>query len=93
MLSTSSYKYLLTCVDACTKYTWVYPIKLKSNVLLTFTHFVTATQVQFSTKVKAVQIDGGGEFQVRATLYSTRGVVHRFACPHTSPKWLNSAQA
>lgn len=44
MLSTSGYKYLLTCVDASTKYTWVFPMKLKSDVLLTFTHFITVVE-------------------------------------------------
>lgn len=45
MLFVSGYKYLLTCVDASTKYTWVFPLKLKSEVHSTFTHFIAPIRV------------------------------------------------
>lgn len=80
--SSCGYKYLLTCVDAYTRYTWVFPLKLKSNVRLTFTHFITTIEVQFSTHNKAVQTDGGGEFKSLTTLFHSKGIAHRLACPH-----------
>lgn len=38
--SSSGYQYFLTCVDACTRFTWVFPPKLKSN-----THLICSVQV------------------------------------------------
>ncbi|KAA3470075.1 retrovirus-related Pol polyprotein from transposon TNT 1-94 [Gossypium australe] len=35
-------------------------------------------------KLKAVQTDGGGEFQVLKLYLTQQGIVHRFACPYTS---------
>lgn len=95
MISTSRYKYLLACVDACTKHTCIYPFKFKFDVLLTFTHFTTVVEVQFSTRIKAraVQIDVGGEFQALTSLLPTKSTALRLACPHTSPEWLSKAQA
>lgn len=45
--------------------------------------FLTIVEVQFSTKVDAVQTDGGGEFQALTSLFNTKGIAHRIACPHT----------
>lgn len=59
MLSNCDYKYMLTCVDAFSKYTWVFPVELKFHFFLTFTHFLTTIEVQLSTKVKVVHTDGG----------------------------------
>lgn len=77
------YKYLLIYVDANSKYTWVFPLKLKYDVLVTITHFITAVEVQFSTKIKALQIDGEGDFKSLTYLFNTKGISHRLACPHT----------
>lgn len=83
MLYASEFKYILPCMDVCSKYTWVFPLKLKSNVILTFTHFVTAVEVHFSTMVKAVQTDGEGEFTPTTFLFNTKDIIHMLACPGT----------
>lgn len=83
LLSSYGYKYLLTCVDACSKYTWVFPLKFKSDVLVPLTHFITAVEVQFSTKIKVIQTNGRGEFQSLKSLLHINGIAHRLAYPHT----------
>lgn len=83
MVSSCDYKYMLTCVDACTKYTWVFPLKLKSDTYATFRHFKAMVEVQFGTKIKSVQTDGGGEFRALAAYFNECGITHRLACPHT----------
>lgn len=77
MVTSSGYKYALKCVDACTKYTWTFPLKLKSEVYTTHTHFITLVETQFNTKVKVVQTDEGEEFQSMATLFTHKGIVHK----------------
>lgn len=86
MPSSCEYKYLLTCVDACTKYTWTFPLKLKSNTSNTcdvFRHFKTMVEVQFDTKIRSIQTDGGGEFNVLTPYFNECGINHRLACPQT----------
>jgi histone deacetylase 1/2 len=78
MLSTSGYKYLFTCVDAYTRYTWVFPLKLKSDVCTTLTHFITLIKTQFGIVFKSMQTDGGGEFQSLKSFFT-----------HPSSKWFS----
>ena len=37
-----------------------------------------------NAKIKAVQSDGGGEYQKLASYFQRTGVSHRVSCPHTS---------
>lgn len=83
MLSTAGFKYLLTCVDAFTKYTWIFLLKQKSEVTSTFTTFMAYVRTQFNCQIKTVQTDGGGEFQPLTSLLATQGIIHRLTCPHT----------
>lgn len=55
-------------------------------MLVTITHFITAVEVQFSTKITAFQIDGRGEFKSLTSFFNTKGIAHRLACTHTHHK-------
>lgn len=83
MVSACNYKYMLTIVDACTKYTWTFPLKLKSDTYGVFKQFKVLVEVQFNTKIKSVQTDGGGEFTALAPFFAECGIQHRLTCPHT----------
>ncbi|RDX76611.1 hypothetical protein CR513_43386, partial [Mucuna pruriens] len=48
-----------------------------------FSQFKRLIEVQFNTKLKSVQIDGGGEFHALTLFFTKHGIVHIFACPHT----------
>lgn len=71
-------------MDANTKYTWIYFLKQKSETFAAFTQFHKLIQNQFSTKLKALQIDGGGEFRPFASYLREHGILHRLTCPYTS---------
>ncbi|GAU26774.1 hypothetical protein TSUD_317720 [Trifolium subterraneum] len=81
--SSSGYTYFLTCVNACTRFVWVYPLKLKSETLTKFTHFKSMVELQFGCKIKVVQTDGSGEFRPFTKFLIKLGVIHRLTCPHT----------
>ncbi|GAU41870.1 hypothetical protein TSUD_366180 [Trifolium subterraneum] len=81
--SSSGYTYFLTCVDACTRFVWVYPLKLKSETLTKFTHFKSMVELEFGCKIKVVQTNGGGEFRPFTKFLTELGVIHRLTCPHT----------
>src|ERR1044072_4369227 len=83
LLSSLEYRYILTCVDACSRYTWVIPLKAKSDTCQAIINFKNLAELQLKTKLKAVQTDGGGEFQPLTKFFTSMGIVHRVTCPHT----------
>nr|GEV64790.1 hypothetical protein [Tanacetum cinerariifolium] len=56
---------------------------LKSDVYSTFKSFVQMVERQFTTKLKNVQTDWGGEFRNLASFFFSLGIIHRRSCPHT----------
>jgi transposase len=56
-------KYYVSFVDDFSKFTWVYLIKLKSEVFQKFKDFQTLVERYFNRKIPAVQSDWGGEYQ------------------------------
>ena len=83
MQSSSGYTYFLTCVDAFSRFVWVFPLKLKSDTMLQFLQFKKMVELQFNCSIKCVQTDGGGEFRPLTKYLTNLGIVHRFTCPHT----------
>lgn len=74
--------YYLSIIDAFSRYTWIYPIKRKSDTLETFIHFQTLVENQVGTTIKAIQTDWGGEFRPFQNFLKTHGIAHRVTCPH-----------
>nr|GEV02099.1 hypothetical protein [Tanacetum cinerariifolium] len=56
----------------------------KSDVYFTFKSYVQMVERQFTTKLKNVLTDKGGEFRNLASFFSSLGIIHRRSCPHTS---------
>lgn len=81
--SLGGYTYFLTCIDACSRFVWVFPLRLKSDTLTQFVQFKTMVELQFNCKIKVVQSDGGGEFRSFPKYLNNLGITHRFTCPHT----------
>jgi len=77
------YIYFLTCVDAYSRYTWIYPLKLKSHTLHTFQNFKTMIELLLNHKIISVQTDGGGEFLPFTKYLNDLGITLIFTCPHT----------
>src|ERR1044072_6285488 len=83
IISSCGYKYVLTCVDAFSRYTWIIPLKAKSDTFQAIVNFRTMAELQFHTKLKAVQTDCGGEFRPLTKFFTSVGILHRVICPHT----------
>jgi len=88
VLSVSGSKYYLVIFDDCSHYTWMFPLKLKSDAFSTLVSFFSYISTQFSTTVKAVQCDNGQEFDNSSsrTFFLTHGVHLCMSCPYTSPQ-------
>lgn len=67
------------------RHTWIFFLKLKSEVFKVFKQFKTV-EVRFGKKIKAIQSDRGGEFRSLSTFLQSNGIAHRPSCPHTSHK-------
>ncbi|RVX06561.1 Retrovirus-related Pol polyprotein from transposon RE1 [Vitis vinifera] len=66
-------------------FTWVYFLRSKSEVFRTFTEFLAYVDNQFSTSIKTLRTDSGGEYlstEFQAFLAS-KGIIHQRSCPST----------
>lgn len=70
-------------MDHYSRYTWLYPLKLKSQVKETFTAFKALVENQFSTKIGTLYSDNGGEFVALRQLLREAGISHLTSPPHT----------
>ena len=83
--SSSNFRYYIIFVDDHSRFTWFYPMTLKSQAFMIFKQFQTLVEVQFSCKIKTFQSDGGSEFtsnQFQSHLH-TSGIRHQMSCPYT----------
>ena len=74
VLSTEGYKYYIVFVDTCTRYTWLYPLKQKYDVLAIFKTLHTFAELQYQSKLKALQTDNGGEFKAFLCYLTSCGI-------------------
>jgi histone deacetylase 1/2 len=81
--STTGAKYYVSFLDDYSKFLWLFPIHLKSDVERIFLNFQTYVEKQFDRKIKAIQSDWGGEYRRLNTYFHQNGINHRLACPHT----------
>ena len=82
-VSRNGYKYYISFVDDYTRYTWIYPLKLKSQAFEVFKLFKAQVENQFNTKIKELQSDLGGEFRVFSDFLNQNGIKFRHSCPYT----------
>jgi hypothetical protein len=90
-LSNDGFQYYVIFVDHFTKYTWLYPLRLKSDVLNVFTKFKTVVEKFFKTSILTIYSDGGGEYQKLKSFLETYGIQHLKTPPHT-PQHNGSAE-
>ncbi|RZM22724.1 MAG: transposase, partial [Pedobacter sp.] len=69
-------------VDDFTKYTWIFPLKLKSETMSVFLKFNAFVDRHFSTKIQTLHTDWGGEFRGLGAHLETLGIRHIRSCPY-----------
>lgn len=85
ILSIEYFRYYVTFIDDCTRFTWFYPLYCNSGFFSIFLQFKKLIDKQFSAKMKRIQIDGGGEFmahKVQAYLVANV-IINEVSCPYT----------
>ena len=85
MCSINGFKYYELFIDHCTKFTWIYLLKSKSEVFTKFVQFKVMIENQFSAKIIVVRLDGGGEYTLTEfkTYLLQHGIIHHLSCPYT----------
>lgn len=80
--SIEGYKYILTLADDCTRVTWVYMLKNKSDVSYIFPEFLQHIHTQYKTAVKAIHRDNAPELTF-PKIIKDNGMIHYFSCAYT----------
>jgi transposase InsO family protein len=85
IISHAQYKYFVTFIDDFSQYTWVYILWSKSEVLSIFQTFVAYVETQFSTGIKILRSDSGGEYMSYEfyDFLHHKGIVSQRSCPYT----------
>ena len=83
VISREGFRYYISFVDDFTRYTWIYPLKLKSEALEVFKLYKLQVENQFQTTIKILQSDWGGEYRSFTEFLNQCGILFRHSCPHT----------
>jgi hypothetical protein len=75
-------RYFLTIVDDCTRCTWIFLMKLKSETRGLLQSFFKLVQTQFSASIRILRSDNGLEFDM-ADFYAQQGTLHQTSCVGT----------
>lgn len=78
-LTHSGHKYFLTLVDDHSRYTWIYLLKQKSDVLSTVPRFLKLIETQYNASIKTFRSDNAPELSF-TELFQSKGIIHQYSC-------------
>jgi len=81
--SLDGFLYYLVFVDHFSKYTWLFPLKNKSDVSFVFSQFKNVVEKFFKFPIVSLYSDNGGEFIKLKSFLSAHGISHFTTPPHT----------
>ncbi|KAH9685572.1 retrovirus-related pol polyprotein from transposon RE1 [Citrus sinensis] len=87
--SSQGYTYYLSILDDYTRYTWIFPLTVKSKTLSAFIEFKNMIENCLNLKIKCLQTDWGGEFRPFVPYLSDQEPLTVSAALN-DPKWLQA---
>ena len=86
--SKDGYCYYVVFIDDYSRFTWFYPLKIKTGFYTVLPIFINLVQTQCSSKIKIFQSDGGTEIvnHIVRKNFEYNGTLHWFSCPQTPQK-------
>ncbi|PKU75779.1 Retrovirus-related Pol polyprotein from transposon TNT 1-94 [Dendrobium catenatum] len=77
--------YYVLFIDNYSRFSWIFPLRHKSEVFAVFVTFKTYIENLTSAKIKCLRTDGGGEFVNNSfiSFLKQHGIVHQISCPYT----------
>jgi hypothetical protein len=86
IVSIGGCKNYVVFIDDFSRFSWLFPLHKKSEVLSCFIKFKNLVENFFSCRIKQLQTDNGGEYV--STMFKNftnmNGILHRLTCPYTS---------
>ena len=82
-ISTITFRYYVTFIDAYSGFIWIYFLKNKFKVFHVFQHFKTQAELHLNCRLKTLSTDWGGECHSLRTLLQNSNIIHQLSCPHT----------
>jgi hypothetical protein len=81
----SNTKWFVSFIDDCTRVSWVYLLKEKSEVISIFQSFHQMILTQFNTRVQVLRSDNGGEYFKKelSAYFHAYGIIHQTSCVDT----------
>ncbi|CAI0428863.1 unnamed protein product [Linum tenue] len=83
VLSYDDQSYYILFYDHYSKFSWIYFVRYKSQLLSVFIQFRQMVEKFFSLPIKVFQSDWGGEYQALTSYLLKHGISHRSSCPYT----------
>ncbi|PKU71759.1 Retrovirus-related Pol polyprotein from transposon TNT 1-94 [Dendrobium catenatum] len=83
--SVEGFRYYIVFVDDYTRFSWLYFMHTKQEVLSKFQSLCNYIKTQFNSTPKTLRSDGGGEFIGNSfkSFLQQHGIQQQFSCPHT----------
>ena len=81
--SIDDFHYYVIFLDHFSKYVWLYPLKLKSDVSIIFPIFKNLVEIQLNSQIKTLYSDNGGEFIKLRPFLQNHGISHMKTPPYT----------
>ncbi|CAN0840533.1 Retrovirus-related Pol polyprotein from transposon RE1 [Linum grandiflorum] len=84
--SRMGFRYFVLFVDHATRFTWVYFLRQKSDLLPIAREFIQMVSTQFGKQIKIIRSDPGGEFisNQLQELFKEKGILPQQSCPGVS---------
>ena len=79
VVSYTGHSYFLILVDDCTRFTWVYLLKQKSDAAVVIPRFFNMAATQFQSSIKEFRSDNAKELAF-TEFFHEKGVLHQFSC-------------
>jgi hypothetical protein len=81
LLSNDGFRYYVLFIDDFTKFTWIYFLYSKDELLKVFTLFKLQAENQLNTTIKTLRTDDGAEYKLIARTFPQ--LTHQITCMHT----------
>ena len=77
--------WFVSLIDDCTRVTWIFLLKQKSDVSIVIPNFHSMVQNQFGVKIKSFRTDNARDYfnQILSPYFQSQGILHDSSCVNT----------